>query len=292
VIISLNLKKGILKAGANRRFAGEDIKAGQIVLDPGHRLRPQDIGSLVSMGIDRIEVRQRLKVALFSTGDEIVEPGTALPMGAVYDANRHMLAAILERLGHQVSDLGILPDRRDVVQDALARAALSHQAVITSGGASKGEEDHVVASLNDLGKVHFWQLAIKPGRPLAFGQVGDAAFIGLPGNPVAAALCLVRLVRPMLNVMAGGLWLQPVTYPVAANFAYRKKPGRREWLRVRLVTHPDGHQGLENFPRDGSGILTSLVLSDGFAELDEETTEITVGDPVNYLPFAGLGLDF
>jgi molybdopterin molybdotransferase len=201
-----------------------------------------------------------------------------------------MLAAMLKNMGCEVSDLGILPDTEAAVRDAIAAAAADHQVVITSGGASRGEEDHVITVLRALGSIHFWQLAIKPGRPLAFGQIGPAVFIGLPGNPVAAALCLLRFARPMLTVLAGGKWPEPVLYRVPVDFDLKKKPDRREWLRARLITGEDGKPWARKFPHEGSGILTSLTQSDGLIELPEDLTTLSRGDLVDFLPFSELGI--
>lgn len=279
-----------VKCGANRRKAGEDIPKGAMVLERGLRLRPQDIGVAASLGRASLEVYRPLRVALFSTGNELREPGQSLPPGGVYDSNRYMLDAMLRDMGCAVGDLGILADMEATVREAIGRAAADHHVVITSGGASRGEEDHVITALRALGRIHFWQLAIKPGRPLAFGQIGGTVFLGLPGNPVAAALCLLRFARPVLSVLAGGKWAEPVTYRVPADFDFRKKPNRREWLRAKLVIGEDGVRRVRKFPREGSGILTSLSETDGLIELPEELTAFSRGDLVDFLPFSELGI--
>ncbi len=279
-----------VKAGINWRLAGEDITKDAVVLEAGRRLRPQDIGVAASVGRGSLRVFSRLRVALFSTGDELREPDQPLPPGGVYDSNRYMLDAMLAEMGCEVSNLGILPDNEDAVRDALGATARDHHVVITSGGASQGEEDHVVPVLKDIGSVHLWRLAIKPGRPVAFGQIGDAVFIGLPGNPVAAALCLLRFSRPALGVLGGGTWHDPVSYPIKADFDFSKKPDRREWLRATLITGEDGGKWVRRFPREGSGILTSLTESDGFIELPEDLTSFSRGDLVDFLPFTELGI--
>lgn len=279
-----------VKRGANYRKAGEDIQKGATVLERGLRLRPQDIGVAASLGRASLKVYRPLRVALFSTGNELREPGQSLPPGGVYDSNRYMLDAMLRNMGCAVGDLGILADMEAAVREAIDRAAADHHVVITSGGASRGEEDHVIAALRALGRIHFWQLAIKPGRPLAFGQIGGTVFLGLPGNPVAAALCLLRFARPVLSVLAGGKWAEPVTYRVPADFDFRKKPNRREWLRAKLVIGEDGVRRVRKFPREGSGILTSLSETDGLIELPEELTAFSRGDLVDFLPFSELGI--
>ena len=274
-----------LKPGANRRKAGEDIKAGTTVLDAGARLRPQDIGLIASLGRTEVSVFRTLRVALFSTGDELREPGQALAPGAVYDANRFMLMAQLRAIGCQVVDLGILPDQPSAIASALSRAAELADAIVTSGGMSTGEEDHVRAAVEAAGQIHFWRLAIRPGRPVAFGTAHGRAFIGLPGNPVAALVTFLRFARPVLLRLAGQTHVAPMVVKVASGFATTKKLGRREWLRCRLRPGPI----LDRFPRDGAGILSSLVYADGLAEIPEEVVEINPGDLLDFLPFRGIG---
>lgn len=278
-----------LRPGVNRRRAGEDIRAGAIVLPAGRRLRPQEIGVAASLGRTSLAVWQPLNVALLSTGDELIEPGQPLRHGQAYDSNRSMLQGLLVGLGCQVTDLGICADRPAVVAERLASAARDHDVIISSGGVSQGDEDHVALSVERLGRLHFWQIAVKPGRPLAFGQLGGAIFVGLPGNPVAAALCFLLFARPMLIRLAGGAWPEPTRYPVPATFTLPKKPGRREYLRGRLVT-ADGHLAVERIAREGSGILTSLCEADGLIELAEDRQEVRPGQAVDFLPFSELGL--
>jgi molybdopterin molybdotransferase len=275
-----------IKRGANRRKAGEDIRAGSVILHTGQRLRPQDVGLAASIGLTRLAVRRPLEVAVFSTGDELREPGSETPPGTIYDANRYTLAALLKRLGCRVGDLGILPDQRAVIQAALDEAAGRYDAIITSGGMSTGEEDHIKAAVEALGSLHFWRLAIKPGRPLALGQIRGKPFIGLPGNPVAMMVTFLRFARPVLLRLTGARDTGPVLYRVRADFEHKKKADRREWVRARLV--PDGTGGLiaKKFPRDGAGILTSLVESDGLVELPESLTHLAAGSMVDFLPFS------
>lgn len=280
-----------LTAGDNRRFAGEDVQAGDRPLAARTRLRPQEVAILAAMGVSAVSVRRRLSVAVFSSGDEIREPGSPLPPGGVYDANRYFLRACLAAWGHEVHDLGILADDRAVVAKALLEAAAAYDVVLTSAGASQGDEDHIVRTVETHGKLHFWRLAIKPGRPLALGNLGRAAFIGLPGNPVAVALCLMRFARPVLEVMAGAEWPEPIPSVLPAAFAMTKKAGRREYLRGRRRVTDRGVV-VDRFALDGSGIISSLIAADGFIELDEDLTEIKVGDGVGFLPFSEFGLPF
>ena len=230
---------------------------------------------------------------MFSTGDELAELGQKLGPGQIYDSNRRTLGALLQQLGIAYSDLGILADRPEIVRQALAEAAADHDAVMTSGGVSTGEEDHVKAAVEALGSLHLWRLAIKPGRPVALGQfaVGERrlAFIGLPGNPVAAMVTFLRVARPILLRLMGASAVEPAHYRVRADFEHRKKQDRREYLRVRLVRQDDGELAAVKFPREGAGILTSLVEADGLVELPEAMTKLEPGSMVDFLPFAGLG---
>ncbi|HJS32272.1 MAG TPA: gephyrin-like molybdotransferase Glp [Alphaproteobacteria bacterium] len=277
-----------IKRGANRRKTGEDVKAGSVILHRGHRLRPQDVGLAASVGRTDLAVFRPLRVAIFSTGDELREPGQETPPGAVYDANRYVLMALLAQLGCVVHDFGILEDRRETVTAALDGAAKSVDAIITSGGMSTGDEDHVRAAVEALGSIHFWRLAIRPGRPVALGQVRGVAFVGLPGNPVAMMVTFLRFARPVLLRLAGAApgEIEPHLFRVRSAFDIRKKLGRREWIRARLAPGADGVQVAERFPRDGAGILTSLVESDGLVELGEDVTQIAAGGMVDFLPFS------
>ncbi len=278
-----------LKSGANRRLAGEDIRSGATILEQGTRLRPQEIGLAASVGLQGLPVFKRLNVALFSTGNEVRDTGEKLPPGCIYDANRYAMRAALERLGCTVNDLGVLPDRFDVIRDTLADAAACHDLLVTSGGVSTGEEDHVRAAIEANGQIHLWRLAIRPGRPIAFGQLGAVPFIGLPGNPVAALVTLMRFARPAILLLSGCRQIEPRSYPVRAGFPIRKKGGRREWIRVRIERESDGLPLARKFPRDGAGILNSMVASDGLCELPEDLTSAEEGHMVDFLPFNELG---
>jgi molybdopterin molybdotransferase len=279
-----------LRPGANCRRRGEDVHRGQTVLEPGIRLRPQDIALAVVAGRASVQVFRPLRVALLSTGDELAEAGEPLAEGATPDVNRPMLRALLEAQGCCVADLGRAPDRVDALEARLGAAASSHDVLITSGGASQGDEDHVVRTIARLGDLHLWQIAIKPGRPLAFGRIGTCTTIGLPGNPVAAFIGFVRFARPVLSVLGGGRWPEPQAYPVPAGFSLQKKPGRREYLRGRLATGDDGRPRAERVGREGSGIVTSLTAASGLIEIPEAVTRIAPGDLVDFIPFSELGV--
>jgi len=280
----VRLKPGIRK-GANRRHAGEDVRLGETALAAGRRLGPAELGLAAALGFDELPVRRPLRAALLSTGDEVREPGAALPPGAIYDANRFMLAALLERLGCVVNDFGIRPDREAALADTLTAASADHDLIVTSGGVSTGDEDHVKAAVERLGALHFWRLAIKPGRPVALGQVAGVPLIGLPGNPVAVAVTFAVLARPLILKLAGATVSPPQAFPVRAGFGYRKKPGRREYLRARLKRDGDAIVAVK-YPRDGAGILSSIVESAGLVVLDEATGDLVAGTIVDFLPFS------
>jgi molybdopterin molybdotransferase len=282
-----------LKVGANRRRAGEDVHAGTVALPAGQRLAPQHVALAAALGRVDLEVRRRIRVALFSTGDEIVEPGTPRPQPALYDANRRLLAELAGRLGAAVTDLGILPDDPHVLAQAIAAAAGDHDVVLTSGGVSTGEADHVRTAVERVGRLVFWRVAIKPGRPVAMGVIpapggSGAAFVGLPGNPVAAFVTFVRVVRPLLLRLSGALPEPMVALPVRAGFSYRKKTGRREYVRVTLARAPDGALEARKFPQDGAGVITSLTQTDGLVELPEQTTAVEPGATIGFLPYVAL----
>ncbi|GEP12189.1 molybdopterin molybdotransferase MoeA [Methylobacterium gnaphalii] len=275
-----------LKQGANARPAGEDLSRGQLAIPAGRRLRPQDLALAAATGHRTIAVRRRLRVALFSTGDELAEPGTPLQPGAVYDSNRVLLGALLRRLGVDVNDLGILRDDPVTMSARLSEAASGHDLILTSGGVSTGEEDHVKGAVEALGRLIVWRLAIKPGRPVAIGLVGGTPFVGLPGNPVAVYVTLLFIVRPLLAQLGGASVEVPAARQVRAAFEYRKKTGRREFVRVSLVRGADGVEEARKFHRDGAGVLTSLTESDGLVELPDDTTSVAPGDLLAYYPHA------
>jgi len=274
-----------MRKGANRRHAGEDIEAGVVALAAGRRLKAADLGIAAALGQVTLPVYRPLRVGLISTGDEVREPGTTLDPGAIYDANRPMVVALLRGLGCEVSDCGIRPDRADALVDTLSAIGAAHDLIVTSGGVSTGEEDHVRAAIEKLGRLDFWRLAIKPGRPVALGQVRGVPLVGLPGNPVAAALTFALVGRPLILRLAGATLTPPLTFPVASGFAHRKKTGRREYLRASL-TRENGAAVAHKFKRDGAGILSSIVQSDGFAILGEPLSEVQPGMSIDFLPFS------
>jgi molybdopterin molybdotransferase len=272
--------------GANIRRRGEDIAKGTEAIACGRRLMPEDIGLAAALGTTEIIVRRELRVAIFSTGDEIVSPGVPLPPAAIYDANRFMLHAMLQRLGVKVHDLGILPDERGRTASALQEAAHAFDLVITSGGVSMGEEDHVKAVLETRGSLAFWKLAIKPGRSVAMGVLDGTPFIGLPGNPVAVFISFATLVRPLIAALNGAQPEPLHRQKVTAGFGFRKKPGRREYLRVSLRRDSSGDMVAEKYAVQGSGALSSLTRTQGLLELREEVTEVACGDKVDFIDYA------
>src|SRR5690606_15820477 len=210
--------------------------------------------------------------------------------GQVYDSNHFLLSALLETVDAEAHDLGVLPDDEDTVREAIARAATGHDVIVTTGGASRGEEDHVITAIDALGHRHLWQIAVKPGRPMSFGQIGDTVFLGLPGNPVAVMVCFLLYARPMLMALQGAAWQEPARYTVAAGFdVAQKKPDRREFYRGWLEHGPDGRPIARKFARDGSGLISSLRAAHGLIEIPEETTAFAEGDPVAFIPFGEVG---
>ena len=276
-----------LKPGANARPAGEDVAAGAQALPAGRRLRAPEIGLAAALGLAALPVRRRVRVGVFSTGDELASPGGPLRPAQTYDSNRFTLLALLAGLPVEAADLGILPDRPDAVAAALRDAAEAQDMLLTSGGVSTGEEDHVRDAIERGGRLVFWRLAVKPGRPAAMGVVGGVPIVGLPGNPVAAVVTFLHLARPLLLRLAGAVPEALPRFAARADFAYRKKLGRREYVRVRLGPGSP-LPAAAKFAREGAGLLSSLTESDAFAELPEEVTAVAPGDIVRVLPFAAV----
>ena len=269
------------------RRAGEDVARGAVVLHRGTRLSPAELGLAASIGLDQLPVLRTPRVALFSTGDELVMPGTILPQqmkaGAIYNSNRYFLRALLKRLGCEVSDYGIVPDQREATEQAMRAASLGHDLILTSGGVSVGEEDHVKAAVQALGELNLWQIAIKPGKPFAYGRVGQAHFIGLPGNPVSSFVTFLLLVRPFLLKLQGVGSIVPFTQSLPAHFQWTRADTRREFLRVRR----NEAGGLDLFANQSSGVLTSAVWGDGLVD-NPPGQRIAHGDCVEFISFAEL----
>jgi len=277
--------KGTLKAGANVRKAGEDIKAQDKILSASTRLTPTQISVLASVGVESVDVYQKLRVGVLSTGDEVKPVGATVTDWQIYDANRPMLSALVAQLGYELVDLGHVLDRAEDVEAALKRGSEQCDLILTSGGISAGDEDHVSKTLKAHGDISNWRIAIKPGRPLALAMFHGTPVVGLPGNPVAAWVCALRFGAPAMALLAGGEWFEPQAYEMPANFSKNKKPGRSEMLRARIR---DGK--VEVFGSEGSGRVTGLAWSEGLVELDESARQIEPGSPVRFIPYSSFGL--
>jgi molybdopterin molybdotransferase len=263
------------------RRVGEDIRAGSTILETGCRLRPQEAGLAASVGLATLPVYRRMKVAVFSTGNELIMPGDPLPKGAIYNSNRYTLHGLLQALGCEIVDLGIVPDTLAATREAFRAAAAGNDLIITSGGMSVGEEDHVKPAVEAEGRLDMWRIAMKPGKPLAFGRVGEAAFVGLPGNPVSTLVTFMLFVRPFILRCQGARAVAPQSYAMRADFDWPQPDVRREYLRVRV----NGAGGLDLFPNQSSGVLTSAVWGDGLVEVAPRKP-IAQGYTVRFLPFA------
>ncbi|MGC3963975.1 MAG: molybdopterin molybdotransferase MoeA [Rhodocyclaceae bacterium] len=269
-----------VRVGVNVRRAGSDIARGDVVLPAGRKLSAADVGLAASLGQPSLIVHARLRVAVFFTGDELTEPGEPLKPGAIYNSNRYMLRGLLESMGCLVEDFGIVRDNVDATREALRTASRSTDVVITCGGVSVGEEDHVKAAVEAEGRLESWKVAIKPGKPFAFGSVGQAVFIGLPGNPVSSFVTFFTLVRPYLRRRQGVIEAPHIPLTLRADFEWKRADTRLEFLRVRR----NAHGGLDLYPSQGSGVLTSCAWADGFVSNAPGST-IARGDMVTYLPF-------
>ncbi len=280
-----------LKTGANVRRAGEDVAAGATLVGAGALLRPQDAAALASIGLAEVLCHARVRCAIVSTGDEVIRPGSRpLREGEVFDANAPMLKALARAAGADVTDLGVWPDDADEIQRRLADAAQRFDIILTSGGASRGEEDHILTALDTLGNRHMWQLAVKPGRPMMFGQIGNSVMVGLPGNPVAVFVCFLMYVYPMLQRMGGGHWPEPRRFMLSAAFELpKRKTGRREFLRG-WIRQSDGAMVVEKYPRDGSGLISGLRAAQGLIDIGEDVPSVSPGDLVAFIPFTEFGI--
>lgn len=276
------------QARDNVRDAGEDIRIGQVVLNAGRRLIPADIGLLASLGQAEVTVFDRLRVAFFSTGDELQPIGTRLAPGEVHDSNRYTLRGMLQRLGAEVVDIGIVRDTPQATRAAFTRAADGQDVVISSGGVSVGEADFVKATLEELGHAEFWRVAMKPGRPLTFGRVGDAVFFGLPGNPVSVMVTFYQFVQPALRKMMGESQITNLRLPARCTSRLNKRPGRAEFQRGILEQGANGELTVRGTGMQGSGILTSMSHANCFIVLAQDCAGVEAGEIVTVEPFAGL----
>ena len=272
-------------SGSNIRPAGNDIRSGTRILTRGCRLRAQDIGLAASVGLQSLPVFEPVRVGMFFTGDELVEPGETLAAHKIYDSNRYTLHGLLTSMGCEIVDLGLVGDTLEDTKAAMREAATRADLVVTSGGVSVGEEDHVRIAIEQLGELRMWRIGIKPGKPLAYGQIDGTAFMGLPGNPVSVFATFCLFVCPVIQIMQGRGWHRPLPMPLIADFDWPKPDSRREFLRARLTSGEGGQTRVQVYPNQDSGVLTSTVWADGFVEIAENQT-VAAGQVVNYLPFA------
>ena len=283
----VEIPAGLVRPGDNRRRKGEDLQAGRPALRAGERLGPAACGLVASLGIGRVEVFRRLKVAYFSTGDEILSLGEPVREGAVYDSNRYTVHGMLTRLGCEVIDLGVVRDEPALLEQAFREAAARADAIITSGGVSVGEADFTKAMMKKLGDVAFWRIAMRPGRPMAVGRIGDSVLFGLPGNPVAVMVTFLAFVRPALLRMMGARPEAPLYLKARSGEAMRKKPGRTEYQRGIVQRTPDGGLEVRTTGNQGSGVLSSMVQANGLIVLHHGQGNVAVGDEVDVMMFEG-----
>ncbi|MCK4705439.1 MAG: molybdopterin molybdotransferase MoeA [Gammaproteobacteria bacterium] len=272
-----------VKMAQHIRRAGEDISQGSVVLKAGHQLRPQELGLLASVGLAKVSVTRKLKVATFFTGDEIIEPGKKLGEGQIYNSNKYTIKGLLQTTGCEILDLGIVPDTLEATLKVLKQASSETDLVVTSGGVSVGEEDYVRIALEQLGELKMWRIAMKPGKPVAYGKVGDAIFMGLPGNPVSTFVTFLLFVKPLILKLQGAEKYLPVKMTVIADFEWPSLK-RQEYLRVRLIESDKGLLATL-YPHQGSGVLSSACWADGLVEASIDQA-IKKGDKVNYLYFS------
>ncbi|MGE0117296.1 MAG: gephyrin-like molybdotransferase Glp [Dongiaceae bacterium] len=275
---------GDARPGANIRRRGEDVRAGAIVLAAGRRLRPQDIALAAALGVRELAVYDRLRVALFSTGDEVREPGTPLKAGEIWDANRWLLRSLLEVLGCDVTDLGILADDRPGMEGAIAEAAHAHDLIVTSGGVSVGGEDHMREVIRRRGSLETQRLAIKPGKPVGLGDIDDCPILALPGNPVAAAVSFIAFGRSVVLRLAGSAEDAPLAFRLPAAFGYRKKPGRRDFLLGVVERDGSGVSSVGMFEKQGAAMLSAITQTEGFVTVADGVEEVRPGDLVDFIP--------
>jgi len=276
------------KPGQNVRQAGEDLAAGDTVFHVGKQLMPADVGMLASIGQPKVKVYRRLKVAFFSTGDELCAVGKPLGDGQIYDSNRYTIEAMLKRLNVEIIDMGVIPDQRDLIEQAFQEGSKQADVLVTSGGVSVGEADYVKETLENLGQVGFWKIAMKPGKPLAFGKINTCDFFGLPGNPVSAMVTFYQFVQPALQQMMGMPHVKPLLLKMKCLSDIKRRPGRLEYQRAIITTDENGESAVESTGQQGSGILSSMGNANCFIVLPLESSGVEAGEIVTVQPFAGL----
>ena len=278
------LKPGIFK-GANIRKKGEDIKYGKKIISKGSKLRAQDIALIASIGIKEIDVFEKLIVGIFTTGNELFEPGTKVSKSGIYDSNRYCLKNLLETINCSVKDYGIKKDNEKLIKKSLKKISKDCDLIITTGGMSVGEEDYVRKVIEENGSLNFWNIAIKPGRPVALGNIFKKPFIGLPGNPVSVMITFLKIALPTINKLSGFLSPKEKNFIVTADFNFKKKSGRKEFLRVKISKNLNGQIKIKNYPNTGSGVFTSMVETDGLIELPDKLTYLKKGTKIKFVPF-------
>ena len=278
---------GVVKKGTNIRRAGEDIRKGSQIIDSGTRLQAQHIGLAASIGIDKLTVKRRFKVAIFTTGDELTMPGQALAEGKIYNSNRYLFKGLLEKLGCEVIDLGIIKDEYQATCDAISTAASKADLILSSGGVSVGEEDYVKKALEELGRLDLWKIAVRPGKPLAYGNVSGVPFIGVPGNPVSLFVTFSIFIRPFLLRSMGVSDVIPAEYTLAAGFDWQRPDKRTEYMRARMEINDEGKAFVSVYPSRSSGVLSSVTWADGMVVINPEQ-KLKKGDSVRFIPFSSL----
>ncbi len=279
------LKPGIFK-GANIRKKGEDIKFGKKIITKGSKLKAQDIALIASIGIKEIEIYEKLKVGIFTTGNELFEPGTKTSKNGIYDSNRYCLKNLLKTINCSVKDYGIKKDNENLIKNTLKKISKECDLIITTGGMSVGEEDYVRRVVEKNGSLNFWNISIKPGRPVALGNIFKKPFIGLPGNPVSVMITFLKIALPAINKLSGFLSPKKNNFIVTADFNFEKKSGRKEFLRVKVSKNSNGQVKIKHFPNTGSGVFTSMVETDGLIELPEKLTFLKKGSKVKFVPYS------
>ncbi len=279
------LKPGIFK-GANIRRKGEDIKSGKKIVSRGLKLRAQDIGLIASIGINEIDVFEKLTVGIFTTGNELYEPGKKAKTDGIYDSNRYCLKNLLETINCSVKDYGIKKDNKKLIKNTLKKISKKCDLIITTGGMSVGDEDYVRKVVEKNGYLNFWNIAIKPGRPVALGNIFNKPFIGLPGNPVSVMVTFLKIALPTINKLSGFLSPKESNFIVTTDFNFKKKSGRKEFLRVKILKITNGQIKIKKFSNTGSGVFTSMVETDGLIELPEKLTYLKKGTKVRFVSYS------
>jgi len=279
------LKEGIFK-GANIRKKGEDIKCGKKIISKGSKLKAQDIALIASIGIKKINVFEKLTVGIFTTGNELFEPGAKISKSGIYDSNRYCLKNLLETIKCSVKDYGIKKDNEKLIRNSLKKISKECDLIITTGGMSVGEEDYVRKIVEKKGSLNFWNIAIKPGRPVALGNIFKKPFIGLPGNPVSVMITFLKIALPTINKLSGFLMPKEKNFIVTTDFDFKKKSGRKEFLRVKVSKNLNGKIKIKNYPNTGSGVFTSMVETDGLVELPEKLTYLKKGTKIIFVPYS------